>query len=147
MNKTIATILGVVVSPRGLSLGILILRLAAGALMLTHGVSKLWNYGEMSANFPDMIGIGAKLSFTLIMLTEFVGSILLILGLFTRLSALALGIGMAVAAFIAHSPFTLSGSELPLLYMFIAVTLLVSGGGRYSADYYIGRYIAVLRNK
>lgn len=137
MNKTITKIAGVLTSPKGTGLGLLPLRLGAGAMMLTHGLAKLTGYTAMATAFPDHIGIGAQLSFTLIMLAEFIGAILLMLGLFTRLAALSLSIGMAVAAFIAHAPFSVSDSELPLLYLVVFIVLLVSGGGRYSVDHYI----------
>jgi putative oxidoreductase len=97
-------------------ISVLLLRLAAGGMMITHGLQKMMNYSAMADSFPNPIGIGSNFSFLLIMLTESVGSLFVILGLFTRLAATALVFGMGVAAFIAHAPFTLAGSELPLLY-------------------------------
>lgn len=145
MNKFIGNTLGAVVSPKWTSFGLLVLRVFAGAMMLTHGIQKAMNYSEMAANFADPIGLGVKFSFTLMMLAEFAGSILVILGLLTRLSALTLVFGMAVAAFIVHTPFSVSGSELPLLYLIIFTTLMISGGGRFSADHYIYKYISASR--
>ncbi len=140
MNRTIRNILGAATGPKGIDMGILLLRVLAGAMMISHGLAKVANYAEISAAFGDPIGIGGKLSFILIMLAETVGSALVILGLFTRLGAFSLLFGMGVAAFIVHAPFSLAGSELPLLYFVVFAALTISGGGRYSADYYIWKY-------
>lgn len=140
MNRHIGNILNFVTAPRGMDTGVLLLRVAAGIMMLTHGLAKASNYGELSAAFVDPMGIGSKLSFTLIMLVETVCPLLVIFGLFTRPASLLLAFGMGVAAFATHMPFSLSGSELPLLYMAVFIALTLSGAGRYSADYYIWRY-------
>lgn len=137
MNRTIGSILNLVTAPRGMDLGVLLLRIAAGIMMLTHGLAKASNYGELSATFADPIGIGAKLSFTLIMLVEIVCPLLVIFGLFARPASLLLAFGMGVAAFVVHTPFTMSGSELPLLYLVVFIALTITGAGRYSADHYI----------
>jgi putative oxidoreductase len=66
---------------------------------------------------------------------EFFCSILLILGLFTRLAAIPLVIGMAVAAFVVHGADPFAAKELSLLYLFIYVALIFTGPGRHSVDY------------
>lgn len=147
MNKTVGNILGTIVSPKGKDLGLLILRLSAGGMMLLHGIQKITNYTAFSQNFGNPIGIGSGLSFALITSAEFAGAILLILGLFTRLSALALTIGMAVAAFIVPAAFSISGSELPLLYFAVFIAFTIAGSGRYSIDNYIAKFIAASRVK
>ncbi len=114
--------------------GLLLIRIAFGGMLLTHGLAKLASYSTMSAMFPDPIGLGAKLSFTLIMLAETLGSILVIVGLLTRPAALAVAFGMGVAAFVAHAPVSFAGSEMPLLYMAAFTAIMISGAGRYSLD-------------
>ncbi len=114
--------------------GVLVLRLLAGGMILSHGINKIMNFSSIYGSFPDPIGLGGNFSFLLILLTESVGALLVMAGLLTRLAALALVFGMGVAAFVAHAPFTLSGSELPLLYMVVFLSVMVHGGGRYSLD-------------
>ncbi|MEQ9410245.1 MAG: hypothetical protein RIK87_21090 [Fuerstiella sp.] len=43
------------------SAGLLLLRVGIGCLMLVHGVVKIQAFSDMSAAFPDPIGLGSKL--------------------------------------------------------------------------------------
>ena len=83
---------------------LLLLRIAVGAFMLTHGYPKFLKLitGE-TIQFADPFGIGTYASFLLVVVAEFLCSILLIVGLGTRLSAIVLIINMAVAAFYGHA--------------------------------------------
>ncbi|MFR5661079.1 MAG: DoxX family membrane protein, partial [Butyricimonas faecihominis] len=56
MKKVISSI--VVPNRKFLSLGLLILRVLVGITMLTHGLAKLTSFSELSATFPDPIGLG-----------------------------------------------------------------------------------------
>ena len=129
-NKLLSLLFG----PGGKDLGLLILRIVFGGMMLTHGAAKLANFAGGAENFADPLGLGSTLSFILIMATEVGASVFVMLGLLTRLAAIPLIFGMCVAAFVAHAPFTLSGSEMPLLYLGAFTVLLITGAGRYSAD-------------
>lgn len=117
------------------SVGVLILRLAVGIFMLTHGWQKLSNFEMLSSVFPDPIGLGSSLSLGMIVFAEFFCSILILLGLFTRLSAIPLIIGMLVAAFVAHGNDPFAIKELSLLYLSAYVTIAFTGAGKFSADY------------
>jgi putative oxidoreductase len=114
---------------------LLILRLSAGGFMLTHGypkLTRLFESGEIK--FGDPLGIGPAASLVLAVFAEFICSILVGLGLFTRLATVPLIITMLVAAFIAHGEDPFSKKELALMYILVYVTLLVFGGGKYSMD-------------
>ena len=104
--KTISRLL---FTGRGGNTALLLLRLFFGIMIFTHGLQKAGNFSELAASFPDPIGLGPKVSLFLITATETVGGLFIALGLLTRLSALALMFGMAVAAFVVHEPFTVSG--------------------------------------
>lgn len=127
-------ILKTILAPGGYGAGLLLLRVAAGGMMATHGWAKLTGFNELSQTFMDPVGLGPELSLALIIFAEFFCSLAVIAGLLTRLAAIPLIIGMTVAAFVAHAPVTLSGSELPLLYLVIFIVILIAGAGRYSAD-------------
>jgi len=122
---------------RSTDVALLIFRIGISALMLTHGYGKLMQLfsGEEIA-FADPIGIGATASLALAVFSEFICSILIILGLGTRLAAIPLIITMVVAVFIVHLPDGLARQELPLLYLFGYILLLLTGGGKYSLDHY-----------
>lgn len=118
-------------------MGLLIFRLAIGVLMLTHGWQKFSNFATLSTVFPDPIGWGSTMSLTMIVFAELVCSILIILGLFTRLSAVPLIIGMLVAAFIVHGADPFQVKELAILYMFGYILLAFTGAGKFSVDNYL----------
>lgn len=122
------------------SIILLILRVAVAALMITHGLPKLNKLlagGEIQ--FGDPIGLGSTLSFVLVVFAEFFCSILIGIGLGTRLASIPLIITMSVAAFIVHGSDPIGSKEKALLYILIYLTLLVIGSGKFSIDYLLTR--------
>ena len=69
---------------------------------------------------------------------EFVGGLLLTVGLFTRLVALVLAGVMAVAYFMAHATKNLfpllNGGEAEILYCLVFMLFFVAGPGPWSID-------------
>ena len=113
---------------RNVDLGLLIFRLGISALMLTHGIPKLIKFfGSEEIVFADPLGLGAITTFTLAVFAEFVCSVLVILGLGTRLAVIPLIGTMAVAALIVHVPDGFGRQELPLLYLTGWVLLFFTG--------------------
>jgi putative oxidoreductase len=122
------------------SVGLLVVRVGAGAMMLFgHGIDKLLTFGHKASYFPDPFGIGSAPSLALATFAEFVCSILLILGLLTRLAALPLLVTMVVAALVIHADDPWSKKELALLYAVPFLSLLFTGPGNFSLDDVIGR--------
>ena len=123
----------------GVHFMLLILRAATAAFMLTHGYQKLQGLlagGEIQ--FADPIGIGQSASMYLAVFAEFFCSILLLLGLATRLAVIPLIITMLVAVLIVHAPDEFAKKELALHYLVVYLFLLISGPGKYSIDHFIG---------
>jgi putative oxidoreductase len=117
----------------GTDLGILIIRITAGALMLlNHGWGKLMNFSESSSNFPDPIGLGSSLSMGLAIFAEVVCAALIVLGVMTRLASIPLIVTMFVAAFVFHWNDPWAKKEMALLFLGMYLSLLCLGGGRYS---------------
>lgn len=117
---------------------LLLLRVAVGALMLTHGLGKIPAlFGSEPIQFPDPIGIGAAASLALTVFAEVFCSILLIIGLGTRFAAIPLLITMLVAAFIFHATDGFGKQELPLFYSAIYLALAIAGAGKISLDHWI----------
>ncbi|WP_247232120.1 DoxX family protein [Telluribacter sp. SYSU D00476] len=110
------------------------LRIGVAALMLTHGIPKLMKIINGEMQFADPLGIGPEVSLILVTFSEAICSILIFLGLGTRLAAITLIISCSVAAFVQHSTDPFSAKEMLLLYILIYLTLLVLGGGKYSVD-------------
>lgn len=120
-------------------LGILLLRLGAGSMMMSHGITKLMNFSQMAETFYDPIGLGPKFALTLIILAEAGASMFVILGALTRLAVLPLMIGMIVAV-VSHGAFSFGASEMALLYLLIFTVILITGPGKYSVDANLGKW-------
>ena len=116
------------------NIGLLLFRLAIGGFMLTHGWAKLSNFETMKLTFADPLGVGSALSLSMIIFAEFGCSLLIILGLFTRLAVLPLMFGMIIAAFVIHGGDPFSVKELSVLYLAVYVVLFFTGPGKYSLD-------------
>ncbi len=128
--------------PQNMNIVLLLLRLVVGALMLTHGIGKfLMLIGDAPIMFPDPIGVGSTASLTLAVFAEVFCSILLIVGIGTRLAAIPLLTTMLVAVFIVHANDGIGKQELPLLYAGIYLIIAIAGAGKISIDNWIYKKI------
>lgn len=120
------------------SIGLLILRIGIGSFMLfAHGWGKLAGFAELADKFPDPIGLGSTLSLALAVFAEVVCSLLIIFGLGTRLASVPFLVTMLVAAFVVHADDPWGKKEFALLYAIPALSLVFTGGGRFSLDHLI----------
>lgn len=115
-----------------------LLRVFAGAVLMQHGVQKL--FGLLGG--VDGAGHAATLGLTLRGVAgplETIGGLLIVLGLFTQPVAFILAGEMAVAYFLMHSPRSFwpiaNHGEVPVLLCFAFLYLAAGGAGRYSIDY------------
>ncbi len=113
---------------------ILILRVGAAALMLTHGYPKLTNVLAGDLSFGDPIGLGPELSLILVTFAEFLCSSLILLGLGTRIATIPLIINTIVIVLVAHADDPFGVKEKGLLFMVMFVVLFFTGSGKYSLD-------------
>lgn len=127
--------------------GLLVFRLVLGGFMLTHGWQKLSNFDAFSTAFPDPIGLGSSVSLSMIIFAEFFCSILLILGLFTRLATIPLMIGMGVAVLVIHGNDPFATKELPWLYFISYLGILLTGAGKLSIDYLLKDFYSSICGK
>lgn len=114
-------------------LALLIARVGIAALMLTHGIPKFSLFGQSPVQFMDF-GLGAEVSLVLAICAEVGCSLLVLLGLGTRLAVLPLIITMLTAIFHVHSADPFAIKEKAVLYLMVYVVLLILGSGRYSVD-------------
>ena len=134
------------------SIGLLILRLGIAGYLATHGWGKvqMLRAGQFEM-FGDPIGLGPRLSLVLVVFAEFLCSLLVVLGLGTRLAALPVVFSMGVAAFVAHArdPWTMEtaaklffagqtkmmlSKEPALMFLTCFLALAFTGAGRFSLD-------------
>ena len=120
--------------------GKLILRLAAGGLLLFHGVSKMqhgvdWMTPMLAgAGLPGFIRYGVYVG-------EVVAPILIIAGIFSRPAGLVMAFNLVMAVLLAHRDaiFTLNQGggwaiELEMFYALAGVAIWCLGAGRYSVS-------------
>jgi putative oxidoreductase len=107
-----------------------ILRIVAALLFLEHGLSKVFGFPTQSPPLHGLIILAAFL--------ETVGSLLLLVGAYTRIVAFILSGEMAFAYFMAHAPRSFyplaSGGDGAILYCFIFLYIAFAGGGAWSVD-------------
>lgn len=114
---------------------LLIIRVGVAILMLTHGIPKLQMLlagGEIQ--FPGVMGLSPVISLALAVFAEVLCSILILIGLATRLATIPLIITMLVAVFVFHLNDPFANQELGLLYLFLYLPLMILGSGRFSVD-------------
>src|SRR5690349_16971650 len=88
-------------NPLTTDLGILLLRLLFGGLFIWSGWMKIEGYDKYIGMMQDYIGIGARLSYNLVIFAEFFCGILVVLGVLTRLAVIPIIFTMIVVFFIA----------------------------------------------
>jgi putative oxidoreductase len=127
--------------PHADSAGKLVLRLTLGGTMLLHGWSKVIGYPESIAGLGKMLTAHGLPTFFAYgaFVGEVLAPLLLVLGLFTRLSAALIAVNMVFAIWLAHAKdvFTLTehggwGIELQAFYLFVAVAIIFLGSGRFA---------------
>lgn len=123
--------------PEAVNWAVLILRVGISLLMLTHGYAKFNKFMSGDHAFADPIGIGEELSLVLTIGAEFFGSILLIIGLGSRLVLLSLLFTMLVVLFVVHANDPFDKKEHALLFIIPYLTLLFTGPGRFSFDKFL----------
>lgn len=114
---------------------LLIVRLFVGFAMLSHGYPKLQMLLEGGdIKFYDFLGFGSTVTLVLVVFAEFVCSIFLILGLFTRIAVGFLMFTMIIAGFVVHGADPFEKREMSFLYLGIYLLLMTFGAGRVSID-------------
>ncbi len=115
----------------------LILRMVLAAIFIAHG------FGKIAHGMPEFQRTVARLGFPMpavfawaAALSEFLGGICVLVGLFTRYAALAIAIVMTVAVTKVHLHEELVGGyEFPLALLAIAAAVVLLGAGPASIDH------------
>ena len=109
-----------------------LMRIIAGFLFLWHGCQKLFRFpGTLPEGVPAFIIYVAGP-------IEFIGGILIMIGLFTRWAAFICSGQMAAAYWMGHGTKALlplvNGGELAALYCFVFLYIAAHGPGIWSVD-------------
>src|SRR6185437_16120252 len=108
------------------------IRVATGLLFVQHGAEKIWGFagGQIDHNFLSLHGFAGPL--------EVIGGTLIILGLFTRITAFILCGQMAIAYFdqwAGKGFFPISnGGEEAVIFCFTYLWFVTAGPGPLSCD-------------
>lgn len=118
-------------------LALLILRIGTGSLMLFHGIHKaLYGHDYIKSllsqkGLPNIFWIGVPIA-------EIIAPILLILGIFTRISTLLIAFVMLFSIYLAFGleGFTINDyggltAEFNIFFVFVGVALFLLGPGKY----------------
>jgi len=122
------------------NVALLILRIGIGLMFMIHGIPKLTggvSTWEFLGSQMSVLGIGFGLTFWGFMaaISESLGGLLLIIGLFTRPAAILMLFTMFIAAMMHFSNgdgFKGASHAMELGIVFISV--IISGAGKYSLD-------------
>ena len=121
-------------------LGKLLLRLTIGGLMLFHGVAKVQSGVGGIAGMLQAKGLPTAMAYG-VYVGEVLAPLLLVVGLFTRLSAGVIAFNMVVATLLVHAADVVKLSEhggwaveLQALYLLPAIAIALLGPGRLSLD-------------
>jgi len=143
------------------------LRVVTGGIMIPHGYEHFFGRGTLpewftgiapqgaprfGAGIEPFIGFMASQGYEpayfwaiVVTAVQFLGGIFLLLGLFTRLSALLIAIFLFVSIFQVVGEFGYWGNrggwEMPLLWCAAAVFFVAHGGGKFAVDRLIGKEI------
>ena len=120
----------------------LAIRLAAGTLMIHNGLDKLSDVQGFADNVVSYIGLPYPVFFTYCAAyIEVIGAFFIILGLLTRLMAVALFLTMAVAIFfhLKSDGLQVTPLETASLYAALYAFFVVNGPGQWSLDELIAK--------
>ena len=117
-------------------IGLLILRITAGGLLLLHGVHKISAGIDNQMQLLSDNGLPGQLMY-FAYISQILAPVLLVMGAFTRISALAIIITMITIIYVIPVPLLgldehgASMIELQLFYLLVPVALFFTGPGRY----------------
>jgi len=119
---------------RSLLFGQLPIRIMVGVIFMAHGYPKLIDLAG-TQGFFNQVGLPAELA-VLIGLLEFIGGLVLLLGILTRISsALLIGDMIGAILVVKISKGFVGGYEFDLLLLAGAASLLITGPGRVSIEW------------
>ena len=121
------------------SLFLLAVRIIFCILLMNHGIQKWTNFQELSAVFPDPLGVGSPLSLGLAIFGELACSMAFIIGFLYRLAMIPMMFTMVVAFFVIHGNDPFATKELAFVYLVVFILMYIIGPGKFAVDRWIGK--------
>ena len=137
---------------------VVIVRILLGVIFSAHGAQKLlgWHGAGLAKSmraFAEDLHLPRTLAF-LVIVGEFLGGVGLIIGLFSRITALVIAVTMLGAIATVHFRFGLflnwfggkegHGIEYHLLAIALALVIVVNGAGAFSLDRVVSEHLAAV---
>lgn len=129
------------------SLFLLAVRVIFGLLLMNHGIQKWSSYHELSATFPDPLGVGHSVSLGLAIFGELVCSMAFVIGFLYRLAMIPMIFTMMIAFFVIHANDVFTVKELAFVYLIVFILMYITGPGKYSVDNFINKEFIYKRQR
>jgi putative oxidoreductase len=117
----------------------LLLRIVMGGLLLKHGYDKMVDFPGAVDKMISLFGMSKTVCTVLVIFAEFFCSLLVMIGLFTRLASIPVIITMIVALWKVHNFHFISDGQMATLFLGGFLVLLFVGPGKVAVDSMIGK--------
>ena len=129
----------------------LLARVTTGWVFVESGWGKLHNLDKVTEFFQSLGIPAAELQAPFVATTEFVGGLLVLVGLLTRLASVPLAATMVVAIITAKASDITAFSDIfglsEFLYIVLFIWLIVAGPGAVSVDHFLARRLPQLAKR
>ncbi len=116
------------------NIGLLLIRLAVGSIFIAHGWAKFQNM-EATIGFFGSLGMSAIIAYAVTAI-EFLGGILMVLGLWTGIAGVLLAIVMVGAYVLVKSKMPFMAAEIDIALFASSLGIAFAGAGKYSLSAY-----------
>ncbi len=105
------------------------------SLFVKHGIEKFTKFPQMVTHFPDPLHVGPTIGLSFALVADAICTILIILGLGTRLAAIIMVINLLIVFALLHQfSFMKDHAELVYTYLGLTIFIVLAGPGKYSLD-------------
>ena len=105
------------------------------SLFVKHGIEKFTKFPQMVTHFPDPLHVGPTIGLSFALVADAICTILIILGLGTRLGAIIMVINLLIVFALLHQfSFMKDHAELVYTYLGLTIFIVLAGPGKYSLD-------------